>query len=53
MKECFNIETKLLSEFINFEFVDRFKMIINVIIDFKFFHFILQISLSSDLQNSD
>jgi hypothetical protein len=53
MKECFNIETELLSKFIDFEFINRFKMIINVMIDFKFFHFILQILLSSDLQNSD
>jgi hypothetical protein len=53
MKECFNIETKLLSKFIDFKFVDCFKMIIDIMIDFKFFHFVLQILLSSDLQNSD
>jgi hypothetical protein len=53
MKKCFNIETELLSKFIDFEFVDCFKMIINVMINFKFFHFILQISFNSDLWNSD
>jgi hypothetical protein len=49
MKEYFNIKTELLSEFIDFEFIDCFKMIINVMINFKFFCFILQILLSSDL----
>ena len=33
--------------------MSRFKMIINVIIKFKFFRFILQISLDSDLWNAD
>jgi len=40
MKECFNIETELLSKFIDFEIVDYFRMIMNALIDFKFFHFI-------------
>ena len=39
--------------FTSFWFVSRFKMIVNVIIKFKFFHFILQISLDSDLWNAD
>jgi hypothetical protein len=38
-----------MNQFTDFEFIDRFKMIIDVMIDFKFFHFILQISLDSDL----
>jgi len=49
MKECFNLKTELLSEFIDFRFVDCFKMIIDVTIDFKFFHFILQILFNSNL----
>jgi len=47
------MKSKVLSDFINFKIIDRFNMIIDLMIDFKFFHFILQISLSSDLQNSD
>jgi hypothetical protein len=42
-----------MNQFTDFEFVDCFRMIIDVMIDFKFFRFILQISLSSDLQYSD
>ncbi len=38
--------------FTSFSFVSRFKMIDNVIIKFKFFHFILQILLDSDLWNA-
>jgi len=53
MRECFNIKTEVLSEFIDFEFINRFKIIIDIMINFKFFCFILQISLNSDLQNSD
>jgi len=49
MRKHFNIETELLSEFTDFKFVDCFKMIINVTINFKFFHFISQILLSSNL----
>ncbi len=37
--------------FTDFKFVVRFKMIINI--DFKFFHFILQISLDSSQWNAD
>ncbi len=33
--------------------MSHFKMIVDVIIKFKFFHFILQISLDSDLWNAD
>jgi len=42
-----------LNRFTSFWFMSRFKMIVNVIIKFKFFHFILQISLDSDLWNAD
>jgi len=38
-----------MNRFTDFEFVDCFKMIIDVMIDFTFFHFILQISFNSDL----
>ena len=38
-----------MNQFIDFEFIFLFKMIIDVMIDFKFFHFISQISLHSDL----
>ncbi len=40
-----------MNQFTNFEFVVRFKMIIDI--DFKFFHFISQISLDSSLWNAD
>ncbi len=39
--------------FIDFWFMNLFKMIIDVIIKFKFFYFILQISFDSDLWNAD
>ncbi len=39
--------------FTDFWFEDLFKMIIDVTIEFKFFHFILQISFDSDLWNAD
>ncbi len=39
--------------FTSFWFMSRFKMIVDVIIEFKFFRFILQISLDSDLWNAD
>ncbi len=39
--------------FTDFWFKSLFKMIINVIIEFKFFHFILQISFDSDMWNVD
>ena len=56
---CFHINTdsinwtNSMNWFTSFEFVSRFKMIVNVIIEFKFFCFILQISLNSDLWNAD
>ncbi len=37
----------------DFWFMSLFKMIVDVIIKFKFFHFILQISLDSNLWNAD
>ena len=39
--------------FTNFWFMNLFKMIVDVTIKFKFFRFILQISLDSDLWNAD
>jgi len=42
-----------MNQFTDFEFINRFKMIIDVMINFRFFRFILQILLNSDLQNSD
>ena len=39
--------------FTDFWFISFFKMIINVTIEFKFFHFILQILFNSDLWNAD
>ncbi len=45
--------TDSINWFTDFKFVNRFKMIIDVIIDFKFFHFISKISLDSDLWNAD
>ena len=39
--------------FTDFWFVSLFKMIVDVTIKFKFFHFISQISLDSDLWNAD
>ena len=56
---CFRMSTDSMSQtdsmnwFTSFEFVSHFKMIVNIIIEFKFFHFILQISLDSDLWNAD
>jgi hypothetical protein len=44
--------TDLMNWFTSFKFVSRFKMIVNVIIKFKFFRFISQISLDSDLWNA-
>jgi len=42
-----------MNQFTDFEFVNHFKIIIDITVNFKFFHFISQILLSSDLQNSD
>ena len=39
--------------FTDFWFISLFKMIVDVTIKFKFFHFILQISFDSDLWNAD
>ncbi len=56
---CFHMSTDSMNRidsmnrFTSFEFVSRFKMIVDVIIEFKFFRFILQISLDSDLWNAD
>ncbi len=47
------MRTDSMNWFTSFWFVSRFKMIVNVIIKFKFFRFILQISLDSDLWNAD
>ncbi len=48
---CFRMRADSMNWFTDFEFVVRFKMIINI--DFKFFRFILQISLDSNLWNAD
>ncbi len=47
------MSTDSMNRFTSFWFVSRFKMIVDVIIEFKFFRFILQISLDSDLWNAD
>ncbi len=39
--------------FTDFWFENLFKMIVDVTIEFKFFHFILQVSFDSDLWNAD
>ncbi len=56
---CFHLSTDSMNwtdsmnRFTDFWFVSLFKMIVDVTIKFKFFHFILQISLDSDLWNAD
>ena len=56
---CFHMSTDSMNQtdsinwFTSFWFMSRFKMIIDVIIKFKFFCFILQILLESDLWNAD
>ncbi len=45
--------TDSMNRFTDFWFVSLFKMIVDVTIKFKFFRFILQISLDSDLWNAD
>ncbi len=56
---CFAIRTDSINQadsmnlFTDFWFINLFKMIIDVTIKFKFFHFILQISFDSDLWNAD
>jgi len=44
---CFHMKADSINQFTDFEFVVRFKMIVDI--DFKFFHFILQISLDLSL----
>ncbi len=48
---CFRMKADSINWFIDFIFVDRFKMIIDI--NFRFFRFILQILLSSSLWNAD
>ena len=56
---CFHMSTDSMNQtdsmnwFTSFKFVSRFKMIVNIIIEFKFFRFISQISLDSNLWNAD
>ena len=50
---CFVIRVDSMNLFTDFWFRNLFKMIINIIIEFKFFCFILQISFDSDLWNDD
>ncbi len=50
---CFVIRVDSMNLFTDFWFRNLFKMIINIIIEFKFFYFILQILFDSDLWNAD
>ncbi len=50
---CFAMRADSMNLFTDFWFMNLFKMIIDVTIEFKFFRFILQISLDSDLWNAD
>ena len=50
---CFAMKTDSMNQFTDFWFKSLFKMIINITIKFKFFHFILQILFNSDLWNAD
>ena len=56
---CFHMNTGSMNRtdsmnwFTSFWFMSRFRMIVDVFIEFKFFRFILQISLVSDLWNAD
>ncbi len=56
---CFHLSTDSMNQtdsmnrFTDFWFMNLFKMIVDVTIEFKFFCFILQISLDSDLWNAD
>ncbi len=50
---CFAMKADSMNLFTDFWFMSLFKMIINVTIKFKFFCFILQISLDSNLWNAD
>ncbi len=56
---CFAMKTDSMNRadsmnlFTDFWFMNLFKMIVDVTIKFKFFRFILQISLDSDLWNAD
>ncbi len=48
---CFRMKADSMNQFTDFEFVVRFKMIIDI--DFKFFRFISQISLDLNQWNAD
>ncbi len=50
---CFAMKADSMNLFTDFWFISLFKMIVDVIIKFKFFCFILQISFDSDLWNAD
>ncbi len=50
---CFAMRADSMNLFTDFWFMSFFKMIVDVTIKFKFFRFILQISLDSDLWNAD
>ena len=50
---CFAMKADSMNLFTDFWFMSFFKMIVDVTIKFKFFRFILQISLDSDLWNAD
>jgi len=50
---CFTMKADSMNLFTDFWFMNLFKMIVDVTIKFKFFHFILQISLDLNLWNAD
>jgi len=46
---CFAMRADSMNLFTDFWFENLFKMIVDVTIEFKFFHFISQVSFDSDL----
>ncbi len=50
---CFAMRADSMNLFTDFWFKNLFKMIVDVTIEFKFFHFILQVSFNSNLWNAD
>ncbi len=50
---CFAMRADSMNLFTDFWFKSLFKMIVDITIEFKFFHFILQVSFDSNLWNAD
>ena len=50
---CFAMKADSMNLFTDFWFMNLFKIIVDVTIEFKFFHFLSQISFDSDLWNAD